>query len=427
MHPENCWLAGSPDAIVHDSTELNHQKSCLEVKRPYVCEKRSIKDACKEVNGFCLMEKEGTLQLSKSHAYFYQIQTQMYVTGFHWCDFFVWSATAEAAEPFLQRINYDATFMDKALLTAKAFYFHKFLPAVARYFIVQPSCFGDTTGYRSNSTGDSSNSIGSGSNTIGHGSNSTGGDSNTTDEGNNTTGEGSNTTNEGNNTIGTEGNNTTGEGNNTTGEGSNTTGEGNNNTGEGSNTTSEGSNTTSEGNNTTGEGSNTTGEGSYTTGNGSNTAGEGSNITGSRSNAMGHGTGLEKATDSYEDIELVAVFSKPSTCWQSLQTLLDHLMLKRHSVTGDGSCLYHAVAHQAGLITASSTGNEEISRHLRRLVLLTMLNYPAVRLEAIMSQEEWLQKQKEIVIPTNWGGDLDVRLMAIGLKKNITVITDSES
>lgn len=44
-----------------------------------------------------------------------------------------------------------------------------------------------------------------------------------------------------------------------------------------------------------------------------------------------------------------------------------------------------------------------------------------------MSQEEWLQKRKEIVIPTNWGGDLHVRLMAVGLKKNITVITDYES
>ena len=68
-------------------------------------------------------------------------------------------------------------------------------------------------------------------------------------------------------------------------------------------------------------------------------------------------------------------------------------MLKRHSVNGDGSCLYHAVVHQAGLITASSTGDEVVSRHLRCLVQLD--NYPAVRLEAIMSQEEWLQKQKE--------------------------------
>lgn len=168
--------------------------------------------------------------------------------GFHWCDFFVWSASAEH---FLQRINYDATFMDKALLTAKAFYFHKFLSAVAWYFIAQPSSFGDTTGYQSNSTGDSSNSIGSGSNIIGHGSN--------------TTGEGSNTTDED------------------------------------SNTTDEGSNTTDEGNNTTDEGSNTTGHGS--------------NTTGSRSNPTGHGTDLEKATDSCEDMELVAVFNKPSACW----------------------------------------------------------------------------------------------------------------
>ena len=88
VHCENCWLAGSPDAIVHDFTGVNHQKGCLEVKCPYVCARRSIKDACKEVNGFCLIEKEGTLQLSESCTYFYQVQTQMYVTGFHWCNFF---------------------------------------------------------------------------------------------------------------------------------------------------------------------------------------------------------------------------------------------------------------------------------------------------------------------------------------------------
>ena len=43
-----------------------------------------------------------------------------------------------------------------------------------------------------------------------------------------------------------------------------------------------------------------------------------------------------------------------------------------------------------------------------------MLNYPAVRLEANMSQEEWLQKQNKNKIPNNWGGDLDFRIMAIG-------------
>jgi len=96
-----------------------------------------------------------------------------------------------------------------------------------------------------------------------------------------------------------------------------------------------------------------------------------------------------------EDLELVVVFSKPSTCLQNLKTLLDHLMLKRHCVKGDGSCLYHAIAHQAGLITASSSGDELVSGHLRHLAFLTMLNFPAVQLETTMPQEEWLQKQKE--------------------------------
>jgi len=102
-------------------------------------------------------------------------------------------------------------------------------------------------------------------------------------------------------------------------------------------------------------------------------------------------------------------------------------MLKRHSVKGDGSCLYHAIAHQAGLITASSSGDELVSGHLRHLAFLTMLNFPAVQLETTMPQEEWLQKQKEILIPTRWGGDLEVRLLAIGLKRNITVIADPKS
>ena len=57
VHRENCWLAGSPDAIVHDITGVNHQKGCLEVKCPYVCVRHSIMDSCKEVNGFCLIEK----------------------------------------------------------------------------------------------------------------------------------------------------------------------------------------------------------------------------------------------------------------------------------------------------------------------------------------------------------------------------------
>ena len=53
------------------------------MKCPYVCFKRSIEDACKEVNGFCLAVKDGDLQLSESHMYYYQVQAQMHVQAFN--------------------------------------------------------------------------------------------------------------------------------------------------------------------------------------------------------------------------------------------------------------------------------------------------------------------------------------------------------
>ena len=43
-----------------------------------------------------------------------------------------------------------------------------------------------------------------------------------------------------------------------------------------------------------------------------------------------------------------------------------------------------------------------------------MLNYLAVWLESSLSEEEWLIKQKEVVQSANSGGDIEVRLMAIG-------------
>ena len=52
------------------------------------------------------------------------------------------------------------------------------------------------------------------------------------------------------------------------------------------------------------------------------------------------------------------------------ETMPSHLVLKklylvRHAVPGDGSCLYHAVEHQAGFITKTSCGDKVISNNLR--------------------------------------------------------------
>ena len=51
------------------------------------------------------------------------------------------------------------------------------------------------------------------------------------------------------------------------------------------------------------------------------------------------------------------------------------------------------------------------------------MEYPAVRLEDGLSTTQWLQKKQTILDPAEWGGDLELCLLAIGLKRNIMVIT----
>ena len=96
------WLAASSDGIVTDLSELHNTKGILEVKCPYVCERQTIENACKTVNGFCLSESKGQVMLSKSHAYYFQVQTQMHVTNLQWCDFFVWSPMGD---PSFRELN----------------------------------------------------------------------------------------------------------------------------------------------------------------------------------------------------------------------------------------------------------------------------------------------------------------------------------
>jgi len=130
------WLAASPDEIVSDPTLKENNQGSLEVKCPFSCEKIAITKACRTVPAFCLvMSKDGSMCLSESHSYFYQLQTQMHVTDLQWCDFVVWSPH----DIFVQRIKYDPVFMKSAISTAGKFYFQHFLPAVVPHVIIPPA------------------------------------------------------------------------------------------------------------------------------------------------------------------------------------------------------------------------------------------------------------------------------------------------
>ena len=48
---------------------------------------------------------EGKVQLMSNHSFYYQIQTQLLVTGFKFCDFFVWTEK----DTFLETIRVDTS------------------------------------------------------------------------------------------------------------------------------------------------------------------------------------------------------------------------------------------------------------------------------------------------------------------------------
>ena len=62
-------------------------KMCF--KSPYTDQNESIEEANYNNSNFCLEEHEGSLRLDHNHAYYYQVQTQMFVCDFNYCDFCV--------------------------------------------------------------------------------------------------------------------------------------------------------------------------------------------------------------------------------------------------------------------------------------------------------------------------------------------------
>ena len=52
-----------------------------------------------------------------------------------------------------------------------------------------------------------------------------------------------------------------------------------------------------------------------------------------------------------------------------------------------------------------------------------MTKQPAVRVEDGLTAVQWLQKKMTILQPSEWGGDLELRLLAIGIQRDIAVVT----
>lgn len=91
--------------------------------------------------------------------------------------------------------------------------------------------------------------------------------------------------------------------------------------------------------------------------------------------------------------------------------------------------MYNAVAHQLGKIGRYETGNQAVSDELRQLTARMARQHPEVRLEdGILYQDgkEWERRIAEME-GTGWASEIELRLLAIGLKRDIIVLVTKAS
>ena len=114
VHPDAPWLGASPDGLVYDPLE-RPSFGLVEVKCPNA---PSYLD-CK----YLRVDEHGTHQLKESHAYYWQVQGQLLITGMEWCDFVICARD----DMFVQRIYRNATVLDKLKRGCDLFFFYTYL------------------------------------------------------------------------------------------------------------------------------------------------------------------------------------------------------------------------------------------------------------------------------------------------------------
>lgn len=116
IHKDHPFLAASPDRIIL----INGEQGLLEVKCPISKKGLTVEEACQDPK-FCCRLEDGEAVLKTEHAYYYQVQGQMAVTGHSWCDFAIWTEGSQPMEPrhiHVQRIYFNKMFWETEMFPA---------------------------------------------------------------------------------------------------------------------------------------------------------------------------------------------------------------------------------------------------------------------------------------------------------------------
>lgn len=131
INPSFPEIGATPDALVHCACCGN---GCVEIKCPFKHRDNEILQACID-KGFCLQFTEGRLELKKTHKYYKQVQTQIFVTESQFCDFVVWTTKSLVTV----RVMPDVELWEILLPTAQNFFYKVVLPElVALYYTRLP-------------------------------------------------------------------------------------------------------------------------------------------------------------------------------------------------------------------------------------------------------------------------------------------------
>ena len=126
VHPEKGWLGASPDGFVKDTT-YEFPDGLLEIKCPYSKQEETPEAACLDLNFYCKLENY-QIRLKNSHAYFHQVQLQIYVASdlCKWCDFCVYTCKGKSVE----RIFPDKKWQKDTILQLQSFFYDFMLPEI---------------------------------------------------------------------------------------------------------------------------------------------------------------------------------------------------------------------------------------------------------------------------------------------------------
>ena len=103
-------------------------KGVLEIKCPYSHRQDSVDLAALNDDTFCLKIHDSALHLDHNHAYYYQIQTQMFVCNVNYCDFCVRTFPLEESSPHIEHIFRNDDFWRECLTKAEIFFTTCLLP-----------------------------------------------------------------------------------------------------------------------------------------------------------------------------------------------------------------------------------------------------------------------------------------------------------